>query len=187
MNGKNLFKLGSSGGLAQSVEQRNHNPCVCGSTPQTAIILMEGASMKQKFFTFVFCVASFLVLNACSDNSESLTPSLPGQNSKKQISGPISAQKFVAPSTSAIDEKKANQYLNASAALVMLGEEWSLKIERAQGEEKILILKNYEKAKDQVCIRVGLLGMDEYNWITNVALKDSNNSEVFSKAGIKVN
>lgn len=69
----------------------------------------------------------------------------------------------------------------------MLGEEWSLKIERAQGEEKILILKNYEKAKDQVCIRVGLLGMDEYNWITNVALKDSNNSEVFSKAGIKVN
>lgn len=143
--------------------------------------------MKQKFFTFVFCVASFFVLNACSDDSESLTPSLPGQAMKKQISELISAQKFAVPSTSVIDEKKAAQYLNASAALLMLGEEWSLKIEQAQGEEKILILKNYEKAKEQVCIRVGFSGMEEYDWITNVALKDSNNSETFAKVGIKTN
>ncbi len=143
--------------------------------------------MKQKFFTFVFAVASFLVFGGCgTDQSESLTPSLPKQDVKKQIAQ-LSVAKFVAPNTGVIDEKKANQYLNATAALVMLGEEWSLKIEQAHGDEKILILQNYEKAKEQVCIRVGLSGMDEYNWITNVALKDSGNAEVLDKVGIKAN
>lgn len=132
-------------------------------------------------------MASFFVFIGCgADQSESLTPSLPQQDAKRQVA-PISAAKFVAPNTSVIDEKKANQYLNASAALVMLGEEWSLKIEQAQGDEKILILQNYEKAKEQVCVRVGLSGLDEYRWITNVALKDSGNVEVFAKVGIKAN
>lgn len=132
-------------------------------------------------------MASFFVFIGCgADQSESLTPSLPQQDARRQVA-PISAAKFVAPNTSVIDEKKASQYLNASAALVMLGEEWSLKIEQAQGDEKILILQNYEKAKEQVCVRVGLSGLDEYRWITNVALKDSGNVEVFAKVGIKAN
>lgn len=132
-------------------------------------------------------MASFFILIACgADQSESFTPSLPKQDAKKQVA-PISVAKFVAPKTSLIGEKKAGQYLNAVAALVMLGEEWSLKIEQAQGDEKILILQNYEKAKEQVCIRVGLSGLDEYNWITNVALKDAGNAEVFAKVGIKAN
>ena len=149
--------------------------------------LWKEPQLNQKFFTFVFAVASFFVFIACSaDQSESLTPSLPRQDTKKQIA-PISAAKFVAPKTGVIDEKKVSQYLNATAALVMLGEEWSQKIEQAKGDEKILILQNYEKAKEQVCIRVGLSGLDEYNWITNVALKDSGNAEVLSKVGIKAN
>lgn len=150
-------------------------------------LLWKEPQLKQKFFTFVFAVASFLVFGGCgADQSESLTPSLPKQDVKKQVA-PLSVAKFVAPNTGVIDEKKANQYLNATAALVMLGEEWSLKIEQAHGDEKILILQNYEKAKEQVCIRVGLSGMDEYNWITNVALKDSGNAEVLDKVGIKAN
>lgn len=150
-------------------------------------LLWKEPQLKQKFFTFVFAVASFFVFIGCgADQSESLTPSLPQQDAKRQVA-PISAAKFVAPNTSVIDEKKASQYLNASAALVMLGEEWSLKIEQAQGDEKILILQNYEKAKEQVCVRVGLSGLDEYRWITNVALKDSGNVEVFAKVGIKAN
>ncbi len=150
-------------------------------------LLWKEPQLKQKFFTFVFAVASFFVFIGCGANqSESLTPSLPQQDAKRQVA-PISAAKFVAPNTSVIDEKKASQYLNASAALVMLGEEWSLKIEQAQGDEKILILQNYEKAKEQVCVRVGLSGLDEYRWITNVALKDSGNVEVFAKVGIKAN
>lgn len=149
--------------------------------------LWKEPQLKQKFFTFVFAVASFFVLAGCgADQSESLTPSLPRQDAKKQIA-PLSAAKFVAPNTSVIDEKKANQYLNAVAALVMLGEEWSLKIEQAHGDEKILILQNYEKAKEQVCVRVGLSGLEEFNWITNVALKDSENAEVLAKVGIKAN
>lgn len=183
-----MFKLGLPGGLAQSVEQRNHNPCVCGSTPQTAInFLGRSLQLNKRLFAFLFVAASFFFLGGCdSDNSDSLTPSLPEQGLKKQISSPISTPKFTAPTTSIIDEKKAGQYLNAGAALVILGEEWSLKIEQAQGEEKILILQNYEKAKEQVCIRVGLAGMEEYNWITNVALKDSSNSDVFEKVGIRI-
>lgn len=149
--------------------------------------LWKEPQLNQKLFTFVFAVASFFILIACgADQSESFTPSLPRQDAKKQVA-PISVAKFVAPKTSLIDEKKAGQYLNATAALVMLGEEWSLKIEQAQGDEKILILQNYEKAKEQVCIRVGLSGLDEYNWITNVALKDAGNAEVFAKVGIKAN
>lgn len=84
-----------------------------------------------------------------------------------------------------MDEKKAKQYANASAALLMLGKEWSLKIEQAKGDEKVLILQNYEKARDQVCIRTGLAGIAEYNWLTNVAVKDSSNAEVLKAAGIR--
>ena len=90
------------------------------------------------------------------------------------------------PQNSSINENKAKQYVNASAALILLGEEWSEKIEKAKGEERLIILKNYEKARDQVCSRIGLAGLAEYNWITNVAVKDSSNADVFAKAGLKL-
>ena len=76
--------------------------------------------------------------------------------------------------------------MRSRAALILLGEEWSEKIEKAKGEERLIILKNYEKARDQVCSRIGLAGLAEYNWITNVAVKDSSNADVFAKAGLKL-
>lgn len=173
------------GGLAQSVEQRNHNPCVCGSTPQTAIILRKEQELKQKIFISLFGLAAFLFLLGCGQKSDEVTPILPQKNVQRQLSAPAAVPKFTPPQTTGMDEKKAKQYANASAALLMLGKEWSLKIEQAKGDEKVLILQNYEKARDQVCIRTGLAGIAEYNWLTNVAVKDSSNAEVLKAAGIR--
>ena len=142
--------------------------------------------MNNKLFAFLFLLASSFFMSGCgSDGSENLTPDLPSKNA--QVSqAPITVPKFTAPQSSAINANKAKQYVNASAALLLLGEEWSEKIEKAQGEEKVIILENYEKAREQVCSRVGLAGIAEYNWITNVAVKDSNNADVFSAAGLKL-
>jgi hypothetical protein len=141
--------------------------------------------MNNKLFAFLFLLASSFFMSGCgSDGSENLTPDLPSKNA--QVSqAPITVPKFTAPQSSAINANKAKQYVNASAALLLLGEEWSEKIEKAQGEEKVIILENYEKAREQVCSRVGLAGIAEYNWITNVAVKDSSNADVFSAAGLK--
>jgi hypothetical protein len=142
--------------------------------------------MNNKLFAFLFLLASSFFMSGCgSDGSENLTPDLPSKNA--QVSqAPITVPKFTAPQSSAINANKAKQYVNASAALLLLGEEWSEKIEKAQGEEKVIILENYEKAREQVCSRVGLAGIAEYNWITNVAVKDSSNADAFSAAGLKL-
>ena len=119
-----------------------------------------------------------------SDGSENLTPDLPSKNAQVSQT-PITVPKFTAPQSSAINANKAKQYVNASAALLLLGEEWSEKIEKAQGEEKVIILENYEKAREQVCSRVGLAGIAEYNWITTVALPNAQNKAAFEAAGVK--
>ncbi|MBP5247899.1 MAG: hypothetical protein J6Z31_08600 [Fibrobacter sp.] len=142
--------------------------------------------MDNKLFAFLFLLASSFFMFGCgSDGSEKLTPNLPSKNTQA-VQAPITVPKFTAPQTSAVNVNKAKQYVNASAALLLLGEEWSEKIEKAQGEEKVIILENYEKARDQVCSRVGLAGIAEYNWITNVAVKDSSNAEAFAAAGLKL-
>ena len=142
--------------------------------------------MNNKLFAFLFLLASFLFIFGCgSDKADELTPDLPAKTASI-VTAPITVPNFVTPQNSSINENKAKQYVNASAALILLGEEWSEKIEKAKGEERLIILKNYEKARDQVCSRIGLAGLAEYNWITNVAVKDSSNADVFAKAGLKL-
>ena len=139
--------------------------------------------MNNKLFAFLFLLASSLFIFGCgSDKADELTPDLPAKTASI-VTAPITVPNFVTPQNSSINENKAKQYVNASAALILLGEEWSEKIEKAKGEER---LKNYEKARDQVCSRIGLAGLAEYNWITNVAVKDSSNADVFAKAGLKL-
>ena len=141
--------------------------------------------MKKMLFAILFLLASSFFVSCGNDQTADLTPSLPSKNAQV-ASAPVSVPKFTPPANSAIDEKKAQQYANASAALILLGEEWSSKIEQAQGEQKVAILQNYDEARDQVCSRVGLAGIAEYNWITNVAAKDSSNTDSFAKAGIRL-
>lgn len=150
-------------------------------------LLPFGRSLKlnKKLFASLFGLASSLFILGCGQGTEEITPILPQKNSQAPVVAPVSVPKFTPPQTTAMDEKKAKQYANASAALLMLGKEWSLKIEQAQGENKVVILQNYEKAREQVCIRVGLAGFAEYQWLTNVAVKDSSNFEVLKSAGIQ--
>ena len=50
MKKRNIIKdVNSDGGIAQSVEQRNHNPCVGGSNPSLATI-KEKTPEAQEFF-----------------------------------------------------------------------------------------------------------------------------------------
>ena len=75
--------------------------------------------------------------------------------------------------------------MKASAALVELGVRWSERIDKANDTEKIQILNAYNVARDQLCARVGLAGIAEYNWITTVAVPDPKNKATFEAAGMR--
>ena len=94
---------------------------------------------------------------------------------------------FTAPAKSTITVEKANFYAKASNGLVELAVKWSERIDKAKDVEKLQILNAYNVARDQLCIRAGLKsGIEEYNWITNVAMKNPENKAAFEKAGFKI-
>ena len=94
---------------------------------------------------------------------------------------------FTAPAKSTITVEKAGFYAKASNGLVELAVKWSERIDKAKDTEKLQILNAYNVARDQLCIRAGLKsGIDEYNWITNVAMKNPENKAAFEKAGFKM-
>ena len=99
----------------------------------------------------------------------------------------VKVDAFTAPTSSEISAEKARFYVKASAALVELGVRWSERIDNANDTEKIQILNAYNVARDQLCARVGLAGIAEYNWITKVALPDPKNKATFEAAGLKIN
>ena len=83
--------------------------------------------------------------------------------------------------------QKRATYAKASNGLVELAVKWSERIDKAKDTEKLQILNAYNVARDQLCIRAGLKsGIDEYNWITNVAMKNPENKAAFEKAGFKM-
>ena len=91
------------------------------------------------------------------------------------------------PESPVISEEKAKLYVKASAALLELGVSWTDRIEKAQDNEKVQILNAYNVARDQLCARVGLAGIAEYNWITTVAVPDPKNKATFDAAGLRTN
>lgn len=108
------------------------------------------------------------------------------QSSAPKTAPIVKVDSFTAPATSVITAEKAKYYVKASAALVELGVRWSERIDKAANDtEKIQILNAYNVARDQLCARVGLAGIAEYNWITKVALPDPKNKATFENAGLK--
>ena len=97
----------------------------------------------------------------------------------------VSVDQFTAPAEPIITQDQAHKYVKASAALVELGVSWSKKIEEAKEGEKVQILDAYNVARDQLCARIGLAGIAEYNWITEVALPNPRNISKFEAAGLK--
>ena len=135
-------------------------------------------------------IASFFVspvFVAC-DSADDNVPEI----NQVQASAPktvpiVQVDAFTAPSSSEITSEKAKLYVKASAALVELGVRWSERIDKASDTEKIQILNAYNVARDQLCARAGLQGgIAEFDWITNVAMKNPENKLAFEKAGFKV-
>ena len=133
-------------------------------------------------------IASFFVavaFTAC-DSADQNVPEMSQMQSSAPKSVPIvKVDAFTAPASSEITAEKARYYVKASAALVELGVRWSERIDKANDTEKVQILNAYNVARDQVCARVGLAGIAEYNWITSVALPDPKNKATFEAAGLK--
>ena len=138
---------------------------------------------KKILAILVLATASFFV--ACNQE-EKVTPEVIQAKVAAEKSAPIvKVEQFQAPENSVITVEKAKQYVKASAALVELGVTWSEKIDKAEDSEKVQILNAYNVARDQLCARVGLAGIAEFNWITNIALPNPQNAAVFEAAGLK--
>jgi hypothetical protein len=138
---------------------------------------------KKILAILILATASFFV--GCNQE-EKVTPEVIQAKVAAEKSAPIvKVDEFQSPSSPVIDETKAKQYVKASAALVELGVTWSEKIDKAEDSEKVQILNAYNVARDQLCARVGLAGIAEYNWITAVALPNPQNEAVFEAAGLR--
>ncbi|MBR2468811.1 MAG: hypothetical protein IKB43_01460 [Fibrobacter sp.] len=139
--------------------------------------------LKKILAILILATASFFV--ACNQE-EKVTPEVIQAKVAAEKSAPIvKVDEFQSPSSPVIDSTKAKQYVKASAALVELGVTWSEKIDKAEDSEKVQILNAYNVARDQLCARVGLAGIAEFNWITKVALPNPQNEAVFKAAGLR--
>ena len=133
-------------------------------------------------------IASFFVAPvfvACDSADDSVPEMNQVQASTPKTVPIVQVDAFTAPNTSEITTEKAKLYVKASAALVELGVRWSERIDKANDTEKIQILNAYNVARDQLCARVGLAGIAEYNWITTVAVPDPKNKATFEAAGMR--
>ncbi|MBQ3779171.1 MAG: hypothetical protein II835_14120 [Fibrobacter sp.] len=138
---------------------------------------------KKILAILILATVSFFV--ACNQE-EKVTPEVIQAKVAAEKSAPIvKVDEFQSPSSPVIDSTKAKQYVKASAALVELGVTWSEKIDKAEDSEKVQILNAYNVARDQLCARVGLAGIAEFNWITKVALPNPQNEAVFKAAGLR--
>lgn len=118
---------------------------------------------------------------------EKAAPVLPTKSVAVDSKKTLASVKFDVPAANTvIDAEKAKKYADASSGLLLLAGQWSEKIEKAADQEKIEILNNYTKAQEQLCLRLGLAGMAEYNWLDSVAIKNSANAKVFEAAGVKL-
>lgn len=136
--------------------------------------------------TFLAVVSFFVSANlvACGEQEE-VVPQIVTQSVSPKSQPIVEVTSFTAPSSSVINSEKAKLYAKASAALVELGFRWSERIDKAPIAEKVQILNAYNVARDQLCARVGLAGIAEYNWINSVALHDPKNKATFESVGVK--
>ena len=139
---------------------------------------------KKVLVISLLAIASFFV-SCGSDNAEVKSTSQQVALPKSQPV--VSVLPFTAPAKSTITIEKASVYAKASNGLIELGVRWSERIDNAKDFEKVQILNAYNIARDQLCARAGLQGgIAEYDWITNVAMKNPENKLAFEKAGFKV-
>ena len=85
--------------------------------------------------TIVLC-SSFFV--SCSSETE-LKPDLPSNQSAVNSKKPLSSETFKVPEANkVITVDVAKKYVSASEGLLLLGEQWSEKIEKAGGKAEVI-------------------------------------------------
>lgn len=140
------------------------------------------------FFAFVAFAAIMTVgFTACGEEQQDVPQMTQMQVPTPKTQPIVPVDAFTAPSSSVITAEKAKLYAKASASLLELGFRWSERIDKASETDKVQILNAYSVARDQLCARVGLAGIAEFNWITSVALPDPKNKAAFESAGVKTN
>ena len=135
--------------------------------------------MKQVFA--LLAIGATVLFSACKggDSAQEAAPVVVAKAS--------SATSFTPPANGLLTPEKAKAYVDASAALLLLSQQWTDRLDNAKdGQEKILILGGFEAARNQVLNKVGLAGTKEFNWISNVALKNPANNAAALKAGIQL-
>lgn len=141
--------------------------------------------MSKRILTISILILTSFFVSCSQDKSEKQTQQQAVVTAPK-VEAIVKVDPFNAPASPVINEDKAKMYAKASAGLIELGVSWTDRIEKAQDNEKVQILNAYNVARDQLCARVGLAGIAEYNWITEVALKAEDNKAAFEAAGIKI-
>lgn len=141
---------------------------------------MKLASLLLRF------IPVLALLWACSESeTNDSTKALPPPVVSKKV--PVSVVKaFEVPASTRITLEKAKLYADASAALFLLGQQWSDRLEKSSETEKIQITQSYHQAREQLTTKLGLAGMDEFNWLHTKAIADTANRAVFMQVGIKV-
>jgi hypothetical protein len=91
---------------------------------------------------------------------------------------------FHEPDETKITLLQAKKFNNASNGLAELAVEWSDRISKADGDEKIRLTSAYEEAKDRIVRKFGLAGLEEYDWMRTKAVADTTNRTVFQQAGV---
>lgn len=138
-----------------------------------------------KHILIITALLASLLLVSCNQDEE-LTPSIPEVSiEKKNVPVPV-ASFTPPPSQTVITLEKAKKFVDASAGLVLIGAKWSEEIEKATDQEKLKILNAYNLAREQVCAKVGLAGLAEYQWLAEVATKNPQNEAVLKEAGFRL-
>lgn len=142
--------------------------------------------IKRLFVIAVVVMGTFLFVS-CDEEAQVQAKAPVMMQQKASATKKLETSKdFKVPENSAgVSSEKAKLYAKASQALVELGAQWSERIEKAADQDKVEILEAYSMAREEVCSKIGLSGLAEYNWLDSVALKDPANAEVFAEAGVK--
>lgn len=142
--------------------------------------------MSKRILAISILIFTSFFVSCSQDESEQKVEAQMAESLPK-VEAIVKVEAFQVPATVTLTEEKAKMYAKASGALVELGVSWTDRIEKAPDNEKVQILNAYNVARDQLCARVGLAGIAEYNWITENALRAPENKQVLKSVGIKAN
>lgn len=137
----------------------------------------------NKLAAFLFSGALGLLVS-CMDTD---TPKTAPANESAPQAQQIQTGSFSPPQNGLISPETASKYVESSTALFLLARQWIERMDKTtDAQERILILGGFEAARDQVVRKIGLSGINEFNWISEVGLKNPENKKILEAAGLQL-